>query len=129
MNRSEPVARESLPHVRQQLDLLDSRPFVWSGELWPGQTMRWEIEDNRERSEEQQDGYTWATTIGLTLATIGPVHAELKLTKHGLRVSLSADDRTTVEAMKSALPELHQKLSEAGLVNPNIVVRERGHFR
>jgi hypothetical protein len=66
----------TIPLVRQQLDVLATQQFRWTGEVWPGAKLDWTIEPEREqraRSGEAGDDpeQTWRTRVTLALPTLG----------------------------------------------------------
>ena len=80
----------TVPLVRQQLDLLATGQFRWTGEAWPGAKLDWTIEqegDEWDRSgggADSEDDQPWRTRLTLSLPTLGTVDAELTLT--GMRL-------------------------------------------
>ncbi len=108
-----PVAKELLHLVQQQLHALEQHHLVWSGQVWPGQQMQWEIQGQPEHQSQQQDERQWSTEIELALPRLGDVHARLVFAENGLRLTLRAADSTTVELFNRALPRLGNSLADA----------------
>lgn len=100
----------------RQLLLLEGGPFLWQGFAWPGQWMEWQVQE-RPAGEggggEESD--TWATELRLTLPKLGGVTARISLAGERLTLGLDAGDEETRVAMRTALPELEQALTAAGL--------------
>jgi hypothetical protein len=114
--RADLAARETLPLVRQQLDTLDTRQISWLGEIWPGQTLRWEIAaDDGGGGGESSDEAQWRTRFGLSLPQLGELGAVLSLGPQGVRISLSAQAPETLGAMRASLDQLVRALEAAGV--------------
>ena len=125
-DRTQPkVPRELLPIVRQQLEAIETRQIVWQGELWPGQSIRWQIADQEPESQHPQTGREWLTTFALRLPALGDIDADLAVGAHGVRILVNAADRATAEALLAARPELARSLDAAGLRVAAIEVRHR----
>lgn len=106
------------PLVQQQLDAVATQRLVWQGEIWPGQTMQWEIEqeDLQDRNTTPEEAIErWSTTLRLTLPRLGQVDATLQLAGGGVRVRLSTADGGTAADLRDEAPRLAQALTAAGL--------------
>lgn len=66
--------------VQQQLEALATQHFVWQGRAWPGQEMRWEIdEDAARQTPEGEAAAAWSTRMRLSLPHLGEVDARIRL--------------------------------------------------
>ena len=110
-----PVAKELLHLVQQQLHTLEQHHLVWSGQVWPGQQMQWEIQGQPEHQSQQQDERQWSTEIELALPKLGDIHARLVFAESGLRLTVCAADSQTVELFNRALPSLKNSLADADI--------------
>jgi hypothetical protein len=118
----------TIPLVRQQLDLLATNQFRWSGEAWPGAKFEWEIQP-RERGAHNaattllsSDERAWQTRVTLTLPTLGNVDANLVLSGQHLVVRLNASaDGAILLARDGA--HFQQQLEAAGLQLAGLTVR------
>lgn len=120
------VARETLPVVRQQLETLETRHFNWLGELWPGQSMRWQIgEGPHDEDRGACAEHEWDSRFTLDLPSLGNVGAELALVDNRLRVRLSAADETTATMMRDSSRELSAALQAAGVEPLSLEVQHR----
>lgn len=113
----QPAHPETLPIVRQQLEALDTRQISWQGQVWPGQTMDWRIE---ERSAREQEGRAieqpeWQTSLHLVLPQLGEISARLILHPQGVRIQLGAAESATVELMSDQKVALQQGMETSGL--------------
>jgi len=108
------IPERILPLVSQQLDALATQQFVWQGQVWPGQTMEWQIEDpTGGRREAAAEGRDWNTTLHLTLPRLGRVEAQLKLTASGVMVRLLATDPESQAALAADKDALARGLDAA----------------
>ena len=104
-----------IAHIRTQLETLDTRQFVWQGQLWPGQNAHWRIDEPPERSEAREATPAWTSHLRLVLPRLGEINAELSLQEHSLRLRLSAADPGSDTALLAAQASLVQALEQAGL--------------
>jgi hypothetical protein len=111
------VPSEIAPVVRQQLEALSGHHIAWQGQIWPGQTLDWEIEDPpRERTTgDAPESPAWNTTLRLTLPTLGAVTARLQVGDSGVTLDLRAAERPSAQALQRGLPELARALDSAGV--------------
>lgn len=120
------VARDTLNLVRQQLETLETRHLQWLGEIWPGQTMRWEIgEEAADPGSGRDAEHAWDSRFALDLPALGSVGAELVLAGNRLRIRMSAQDEETVAMMRGAAQELVHALEAAGIEPSSFEVQQR----
>jgi hypothetical protein len=112
----QPIAKELLHLVQQQLHTLENHHLVWMGQVWPGQQMQWEIQGEPEQQRQQPDERQWSTEMELALPNLGDVRARLVFVENGLRLTLHAADAMTVELFNHALPQLKNSLADADIV-------------
>lgn len=107
---------ELQPLVQQQLDAAATQHIVWRGEIWPGQSLRWEIEAEEQRSEatDEAPAEQWTTRLGLTLPRLGEVSVALTLMPGKVSLAMTAAaDRVTV--LRRGLGDLTDAFVAAGL--------------
>ena len=109
------IVGELAPIVRQQLEAIETRQIVWQGELWPGQSIRWQIADREADSRHPESGREWLTRFALELPALGEVNADLAIGAQGVRIIVTARDSVSADALRGATPELQQALAAAGL--------------
>ncbi|WP_027802006.1 flagellar hook-length control protein FliK [Paraburkholderia dilworthii] len=121
----------TVPLVRQQLDLLATGQFRWTGEAWPGAKLDWTIEqegDEWERSgggTASEDDQPWRTRLTLSLPTLGTVDAELTLT--GMRLVARVQASPGGAARLATQGEsFRQRLAAAGIQLNGLTIREIG---
>jgi hypothetical protein len=115
---SQLVPRELAPLVLNQLDALATQQLTWQGQVWPGQTMQWSIEqppdDAHGRGAEAEEA-EWRSSLKVTLPSLGGVEARLYLTAAGIAIRFAAEDETTVARLSAALPSLGTSLESVGV--------------
>lgn len=111
------IAPQTQPIVQQQLDALATQNFVWQGQAWPGQNMRWEIEeDGRNRATtDGEAAEVWQTRLGLDLPTLGGVNAQIRLQGEQIILSIDVTQPETRALMQAESDSLRQQLQDAGL--------------
>jgi len=113
---AQPIAKELVNLVQQQLHTLEQHHLVWMGQVWPGQQMQWEIQGQPEHQSRQRDERQWSTEVELSLPSLGDVHARLVFAESGLRMTLRAADPVTVGVFNRALPKLKNSFADAGIM-------------
>ncbi|MDR6375402.1 flagellar hook-length control protein FliK [Paraburkholderia caledonica] len=121
----------TVPLVRQQLDLLATGQFRWTGEAWPGAKLDWTVEqegDEWDRSgggADSEDDQPWRTRLTLSLPTLGTVDAELTLTGMRLVARVQASPGGAARlAMQGE--SFRQRLAAAGIQLNGLTIREIG---
>ncbi|MDP2881470.1 MAG: flagellar hook-length control protein FliK [Azonexus sp.] len=113
-----PVPRELVPLVQQQLNGLATQSFVWQGQVWPGQPMWWEISGDPE-SQPSPDGEQpnqWQTRLKLDLPALGGIDVTLRLGAGGaLAVSVRAENPASETNLRNSTQPLREQLAAAGL--------------
>lgn len=124
-NSSNPVHPMTTSLVQQQLDVIDTRQIVWQGQVWPGQDMQWEIneDDGRDRGELEERA-AWSTKLRLDFPSLGGVTAHLALGTHGLKVDFSVERDQSAALMRGEAGTLAQAMESAGLTVAGIAVAQ-----
>ena len=119
------VAPQTQPLVQQQLEALATQNFSWQGQVWPGQEMRWEIDEDATRSEQdgEDSAPRWSTRLHLTLPNLGEVDARIRLEGNSIAISMTADSAGTRTLMRVSSSALRSQLDEAGLTLASMGVR------
>lgn len=95
--------------VDRQLQTLSGQPILWTGQVWPGQSMEWQIEEDRSDDAGEGPSQAWMSKLRLTLPNLGAVELRVGLRNEQLvvRVVSGADHVTTfrdsAEALRTAL--------------------------
>lgn len=103
--------------VQQQLDAAGTQRLLWHGEIWPGQTMSWQLEwqDSGGAQSEAQEAEPWQTTLRMTTPRLGSFDATLHLGASGVRVALNVADPESVARMREQAVDLDAALAAAGV--------------
>ncbi len=113
---TQPAHPETLPIVRQQLEAIDSRQVMWQGQVWPGQTMEWQIEERNARAPgSEMIMPEWQTSLHLMLPQLGEISARLTLQPNGIRVQLDATDPASASLLAEQRTALQQGMASSGL--------------
>jgi hypothetical protein len=121
----------TIPIVRQQLDVLATQQFRWTGEVWPGAKLDWTIEPERERrnrpgeADEGDATQRWRTRVTLALPTLGTVDADLVLTGSQLVVRVQASPGGAAR-LTSGGAAFGRRLQAAGIELAGLQIREIG---
>lgn len=112
------------PLVQQQLNALETRQMLWQGNIWPGQTMQWEIHEQAAQVPATDGERQWATQLQLDLPRLGPVTATLRFGGNGLSVKLDAGTAATRAELGGASASLLASLAENGITITNLLVTQ-----
>jgi hypothetical protein len=103
------------PLVQQQLNALETSQMIWQGNVWPGQTMQWEVHEQATQNQAVEGRRQWVTQIQLDLPNLGAVTATLRLNSAGLSLKLNAGTPQTRAVLGNASTQLVSSLSDAGI--------------
>ena len=111
------IAQQTQGLVQQQLQALATQVFSWHGQVWPGQEMQWEIDEEAARSANDGDDSAgkWNSRLRLTLPNLGEIDALIRLQGDQVTLSVSAGNPETREQLRAASLSLRSQLGEAGL--------------
>lgn len=120
------IAPQTQPIVQQQLDALATQHFAWQGQVWPGQEMRWEIEEDGQRgaTDDPENATHWNTRLTLTLPALGGISAQIQLHGQQLLLNLAVDSPQTRALMQAEAEALQRQMSESGLSVASIGISE-----
>lgn len=109
--------------VQQQLEALATQNFVWQGQVWPGQDMRWEINEEAAHGQQgEESAPQWSTRLRLTLPRLGEIDASLMLHGTQLTIRFSAAEETTRALIRNSGETLRKTMDSAGLTLSSIGV-------
>ncbi|MGF6769805.1 hypothetical protein P3T18_002275 [Paraburkholderia sp. GAS199] len=121
----------TVPLVRQQLDMLATGQFRWTGEAWPGARLDWTIEQDGDEWDRggggaaSEDDQPWRTRLTLSLPTLGTVDAELTLTGMRLMARVQASPGGAARLVTQG-EQFRQRLAAAGIELHGLTIREIG---
>lgn len=110
------VPEDLRPLVQQQLDAAATQRLAWHGEIWPGQSLNWQIEpDGQRASGEQIDAErSWITSLRLVTPRLGAIDARLNLMPQGVTITLSTQADKSASDLRDAAPALEKSMAAAG---------------
>ncbi len=113
------IASELTPLVQQQLEALATNTYVWQGQIWPGQTMHWEIVEEDASQKDRRDENTaanWTTHLRLELPSLGGLDATLRLQGgKEIEITLRTQDDGARQRLNAANAPLQEQFETAGL--------------
>ena len=121
----------TIPLVRQQLDMLATGQFRWSGEAWPGAKFDWTIQQDGDEWERggggagAEEDYPWRTRLALSLPMLGTVDAELILNGNRLSARVLASPLGAARLVEQS-ESFRQRLAAAGIELSGLSIREVG---
>ena len=127
------VAPQAQALVQQQLEALATQNFSWQGQIWPGQEMRWDIDEHsQDRGDEEsarsaaddETAARWSTRLRLTLPTLGEIDARLRLQGNQITLSMAAGEPATRDLMRASGGSLRRALDEAGIALTSLGVAD-----
>ncbi len=109
--------------VHQQLDLLATAVFRWSGQAWPGVPMEWSIREEAADTHADADtdapdaerARSWTTTVSLVLPRLGAVDLRLSLAGAVVQAQVTVGKAATLARLQGGRGGLAQRLEGAGL--------------
>lgn len=111
--------------VRQQLELLATQQFRFTGEAWPGVPMDWALLRADADADAYADGDTaahgdaaqpWTSRLRLQLPSLGMVEAVLTLGPAGLDAHVATPETDIAARFIAARPLLRTQLEAKGIV-------------
>lgn len=119
------VHTDSVPMIAQQLSTLETGTVNWRGELWPGQSLSWNIARDDGTADdspgEKRGGKSetsmpvWRTRLSLSLPRLGAVTANLALRGNSVWVSLAAAEPSTQQQLGAGSADLAGAFGRTGL--------------
>ncbi len=124
-NPSLAVPEDLRPLVQQQLDAAATQRMAWHGEVWPGQSLDWQIEPDGQRSDagptDAERG--WTTSLRLVTPRLGEIDARLSLTPQGARIAIVTPVGASAADLLDAAPILEKSMTAAGIPLLGLQVR------
>ena len=111
------VPEDLRPLVQQQLDAVATQRLAWHGEVWPGQSLNWQIEPDEQRAgggqaDSERD---WITSLRLVTPRLGEIDARLSLTPQGARITIGTPIGASAADLRDAAPSLERSMAAAGV--------------
>lgn len=103
--------------VAQQLQVLEQQRVVWHGEVWPGQTMQWQVneQETSAHSTEEPVLNSLQSDLTLHLPRLGEVSVKITMVNGRFSVRVEPEDAKALKEMQSGRSQLAMSLQSAGL--------------
>jgi hypothetical protein len=124
------ITPESAQTIHLQLNVLEQNKYVWHGELWPGQQMEWEIEEDAAHQNPQNpDGgeqAAWNSTVRFQLPSLGKISASIHLSGGRVQMRLATDSAAAASRLQAHGKELADALDGAGSPLDSLLIQQDG---
>ena len=109
------VAPEAALIIHQQLNTLEHQQVQWTGELWPGQHMEWEITEDKQHSHScETPEPSWSSKVRFRLPALGEISAVVRLVGDRVHVQIDTADDSVADTLRAHGIALAAALSAAG---------------
>ncbi|MDP1925584.1 MAG: flagellar hook-length control protein FliK [Thiobacillus sp.] len=127
------VANPMLTLLTQQLQVLESPQFVWRGELWPGQMLEWQVNQETDTPHEQATPtasdaeMAWESRLKLTLPNLGTVNIDIKLdAQQAFSIRLAPEQTDARALLQQNQSRLIERFTTAGCTLHSVTVQNDG---
>ena len=112
------ITPENSQTIHLQLNTLEQNRLVWQGELWPGQKMEWEIQEEENRGskngQDDADQSSWNSTVRFDLPKLGRISATIHLAGGHVQMRVAAASAETAGKLRAHGKALADALGDAG---------------
>lgn len=112
--------------VQRQLDTLEQRQFMYTGQAWPGQLVQWQIqpEEGGEREGNgKQEMRAWHTSLAMSLPALGGLAARLRMVGNQVQLTFDTDNPEAAALIEQYRQQLAGSMEAAGLALASLQVR------
>ena len=110
----------TLPYIKEQLQMLHSGVFAWSGQAWPGQDMNLAVSARESAPGESEI----EATLSLALQRLGGIEAKVRFTVEGLFLDFVCERPGAAAVLKSGGDRLRSTLTSSGLHLVRMVAKD-----
>jgi len=109
-----------------QLEAMENKHFSWQGDVWPGQTMQWDVNKDKEEQPNQQTQNesdfkaNWTTTVKLEMPNLGLISATISIKDEVAHLQLHSNNADTITLLKYNSNQLVQSFASSGLSLENL---------
>lgn len=130
LSDSDPTQNQLGQIINLQLNALEQQRVVWHGEVWPGQKMEWEI--NQEHGQdspssgtnEEQSPPSWHSVVRFNFAHLGSVSASIRLIGQQVHVQVKADSEAATSALRGNSSLFANAMAAAGTSLDSLIVKQ-----
>ncbi|HJV88507.1 MAG TPA: flagellar hook-length control protein FliK [Noviherbaspirillum sp.] len=109
------IDRDASRIINLQLNTLEQHQVRWQGELWPGQPMEWEIqEDKHDGGSQAGPQPSWTSTMRFELPHLGEISATVRLVGSRAHVQVSTASDEAASSLRQQSASLADALEAAG---------------
>jgi hypothetical protein len=126
VNLANSLSQDATRMINLQLNTLENQRVLWRGELWPGQPMEWEVNQDAPQRGGEQAPSSWSSTVRFELPGLGKVAANIQLVGQHVNVQIRAASDTTATALRAHRAELASALDAAGSPLDSLLVKQDG---
>jgi hypothetical protein len=111
--------------INLQHGILENQQIRWQGELWPGQKLEWEIEEDKSGDGGQQspEQSAWTSTMRFELPHLGKVSAIVRLAGEHVQVQIGTGDDAVAKSLREHGRTLANALDAAGTSLDSLLVK------
>lgn len=129
LSRDDPAQNQLGQIINLQLNALEQQRVVWHGEVWPGQRMEWEInqehgDDKSGHADDAPDAPTWHSVVRFNFAHLGSVSASIRLIGQQIHVQVKADNEATAAALRGNSALFSDAMAAAGTSLDSLIVKQ-----
>lgn len=118
------ISPEAAQIINQQLNVLEHQQVQWTGELWPGQHMEWEITEDKQHNHScEATESSWSSKVRFRLPTLGEISAVVRLAGDRVHVRIDTADDAVANTLHSQSTALADALSAAGSPMDSFLVK------
>jgi hypothetical protein len=117
--------------LSQQLQVLESPHFVWRGELWPGQTLEWQLSQDAENAANDPtappgsaEDAGWESHLKLSLPQLGALNVHIKLdAQQAFSIRVVPEQAAVTPLLQNNQARLVEQLADAGCTLQSLTVQ------
>jgi hypothetical protein len=112
--------------VQHQLQTLENGQILWQGQVWPGQTMQWQIENDQSPSPQSsaQESAGWKSQMLLDMPALGQMNIQIGIVGKQVRIAIHTDSSQTCATLSSQQTTLLTQLTTVGLKLDHLQIQQ-----
>lgn len=130
LSDSDPAQNQLGQIINLQLNALEQQRVVWHGEVWPGQKMEWEINQEhgqdspKQGATDDENAPTWHSVVRFNFAHLGSVSASIRLIGQQIHVQVKADNDAATAALRGNTGLFANAMAAAGTSLDSLIVKQ-----
>ena len=112
--------------VQHQLQTLENGQILWQGQVWPGQTMQWQIENDQSPSPQgsAQESAGWKSQMLLDMPMLGQMNIQIGIVGKQVRIAIHTDSSQACATLSSQQATLLTQLNTVGLKLDHLQIQQ-----